>query len=96
MNSPSPKTTIVKEHQRTTDITLVSVVGFSLIFDPQSRILKVFENKQRNDISKTGHPSPLTESQASGWVWSLNSSPAMSLASPQAVRPSSAYPKATG
>ena len=92
MNSPSPRTIIIKEHQK----TILSAVGISFIYGNESRILNMLEKTQHNDISKTGHPSTLTESRASDWVWSLNSSPAVSLASPQAVRPSSAQPKATG
>jgi len=86
MNSPSPRTIIIKEHQK----TILSAVGISFIYGNESRILNILEKTQHNDISKTGHPSTLTESRASDWVWSLNSSPAVSLASPQAVRPSSA------
>ena len=86
VNSPSPRTITIKEHQK----TILGAVGISFIYGNESRILNILEKTQHNDISKTGHPSTLTESRASDWVWSLNSSPAMSLASPQAVRPSSA------
>ena len=51
----------------------------------RARILNILENTQHNDISQPGHQSSLTENRASDWVWSLNSSPAVSLASPQAM-----------